>query len=271
MNKWVQNSFKLAVSRGYLDKLSNIYPVDTTVRREVGRKAEGSIIHAFKSGNRKELILTLLRLDRFPIDDPYIGFIRKDKSALDKNPITFTRISKRIQTLGLKGILEGVRRPESSSRKMGQMFKKWLHGLGYPVLTADQILKTKARVAVLTGGDTSLKKFAKQELGYRGDKGLDLVLKVGKRFIVGEAKFISTSGGTQDKSFRETMNFVRHKDHHAIRIAVVDGVVWAQVSVTKKNRKNLYQTITNLKEGQIALTALLLKKFINSTVSLRRR
>lgn len=261
MNKWVQKSFELAASRGYLDKLSDIYPVDTTVRREIDRKTEGDISRAFKNGSKKELILTLLRLDRFPIDDPYIGFIRKDKNALDKNPKTFRRINRRLRMLGLKGILEGVRKPESSSRKMGHMFKKWLHGLGYPVLPANQILKTRAKIGVLAGGDAALKDFAKKELGYKGDKGLDLVLKAGRRFIIGEAKFISASGGTQDKSFRETMNFIRRKDSRAIRVAVVDGVVWAPAS-DKNNRKSLYSTIRNLKDGQIALSALLLKEFL---------
>jgi hypothetical protein len=265
MNKWVKNSFKLAASHGYLDDLSDIYPVDTTIRREIDKKAEGDIIRAFRSGNKKELILTLLRLDRFPIDDPYIGFIRKDKNALDKNPKTFRRINKRLWTLGLKGILEGVSRPESSSRKMGHMFKKWLHGLGYPVLGTNQILKTKTRVVVLAGGDTALKKFAKKELGYRGDKGLDLVIKVGRRFVIGEAKFISTSGGTQDKSFRETMNFIKQKRGKALRMAVLDGVVWSRSKQKKKARKlNLYESVDKLDSKQIMLSALLLKDFIRT-------
>lgn len=264
MNKWVQKSFESANSHGYLDNLSDIYPVDTTIKRQIDAKAKNAIVNAFKIGDKKELILTLLRLDRFPIDDPYIGFIRKDKDALDKNPKTFKRISKRIQALGLKGILEGVSRPESSSRKMGHMFKKWLYGLGYPVLPADQILKTRVKIAILTGGDAALKDFAKKELSYKGDKGLDLVIKIGKRFIIGEAKFISASGGTQDKSFRETMNFIRHKDPRVIRIAIIDGVVWASAG-GKNNLKSLYGTIRNLKSGQIALSALLLKEFLKET------
>jgi len=266
MNKWVQSSFKLAASRGYLDKLSDIYPVDTTVRRQIDSKAEDDITSAFKSGNKKKLILTLLHLDRFPIDDPYIGFIRKDKNALDKNPKTLRRINKRLRTLGLNGIVEGVRKPESSSRKMGHMFKKWLHSLGYPILTADQILKTRAaRVAVLAGGDAALKEFAKKELGYRGDKGLDLVIKAGKRFVIGEAKFISTSGGTQDKSFRETMNFIRQKGDKALRIAVLDGVVWSRSKQKKKAKKlNLYESVDKLNSKQIVLSALLLKNLIRT-------
>lgn len=266
MNKWVQNSFKLAASRGYLDKLSDIYPVDTTVRREVNKKAESGISRAFKSGNKKELILTLLRLDRFPIDDPYIGFIRKDKSALDKNPKTLGRINKRLRALGLAGILEGVRKPESSSRKMGHTFKKWLHNSGYPVLTADQILKTRARVAVLAGGDAALKEFAKRELGYKGDKGLDLVIKTGKRFVIGEAKFISASGGTQDKSFRETMNFIRQKGGGAMRIAVLDGIVWSGPKKKKGKKPTLYESVARLNPKQIMLSALLLKNFIKTLV-----
>lgn len=267
MNNWIQNSLKLASSRGYLDKLLNVYPVDTTIKRQISPKVKKTIINALKSNDKKELISTLLRLDRFPIDDPYIGFIRKDKNALDYNPKTLERINKRLHMLGIHDILDGISRPESSSRKMGQMFKKWLYDLGYPVLNADQILKTKATVAILAGGDKSLKAFAKKELGYKGDKGLDLVIKVGEKFIIGEAKFISTTGGTQDKSFREGINFIKHKSGKALRIAVLDGVIWIRSKQKKKTiNLNLYESADKLNSNQIVLSALLLKDFIEELI-----
>ncbi len=264
MNTWIKKSIELANSNGYLDKLSNVYPVNIGVGREINQKKRKDIEVAFKNKNKKELILTLLELERFPFDDPYVGFIRKDPKALDKNPATTKRISERLFRTGLEGIIDGSLRPSSSSRQMGQMFQKWLYKLNYPILKPDNFLTTKSQVAILAGGDKALKEFAHKKLGYKGPKGLDLVFKVGDKFVIGEAKFISTSGGTQDKSFRETINFIKKKDKKTIRIAVIDGVVWLSANKAARKAKNLYQTVRNLSNNQIALSSLLLNDFLKS-------
>ena len=204
--------------------------------------------------------MILLDLERFPIDDPYIGFLRKDKEAINKNPKTVKRIGERLFKMGFDNLIIGASRAKTPSRQIGQLFRKYLHKLGYPVLPRDKFLKNK-KIAILDGGDEALMKFAKEELGYKGQKGLDLVLKIDNKFIIGEAKFISMSGGTQDKSFREGISFVKHKSKKAIHIAILDGVVW----LIKKNKKpTLYETTINLKNNQIAFSALLLKEFIKS-------
>ncbi len=105
MNKWVEKSVKLANSYGYLDKLLKVYPVNLTMNREISEEEKDRIKKVLLKKNRKELIKVLLEFKKFPIDDPYIGFIRKDKSALDKNPKTVSRISRRLLRLGLEGIL----------------------------------------------------------------------------------------------------------------------------------------------------------------------
>ncbi|RLC37807.1 hypothetical protein DRH29_00090 [candidate division Kazan bacterium] len=265
MNKWVKKSLDLAASPGYLDKLHDIYPVDISVVRQIGSQVEQSIKAAFKSRNKERLITTLLDLERFPIDEPYVGFIRKNRAALGRNPKTVRRIYRRLEELGLPGILEGVSKPPSPSRKMGPAFKKWLHSLGYPVLSAREILETREKIAVLSGSDAALKKFAKHELGYRGGKGLDLVMKVGETFLIGEAKFMSTGGGTQDKSFRESLRFVKSSSGNAIRIAVMDGIAWARPFQQRSSKSlTLYKSVEKLGEKQVVLSALLLKQFINS-------
>src|SRR3989344_3983690 len=131
MNKWVKKSLELSAAPGYLDALHKIYPVDISEVRPADTKAEKAIKVAFQHRDKSKLIFTLLALARFPVDDPYIGFIRKDKAALGRNPKTLVRIYGRLKSLGLRGILAGVRKPASSSRKMGPAFAKWLHTLGY--------------------------------------------------------------------------------------------------------------------------------------------
>jgi len=263
MNKWVKKSIKLASSDKYLDNLMKIYPVDLNLPRKIKPEEKERIRKIFKTRNKKNLISVLLELKRFPIDDPYVAFLRKDRKALDKNPKTIQRIGKKLYSMNLKEIFIGASRPKSPSRQLGQMFKKWLSTLGYPVLAKDNFLKYK-NIAILDGGDATLKKFAKEELGYRGQKGLDMVLRIKDRFIIGEAKFITASGGTQDKGFRETIAFIKSKGKKALRIAILDGVVWlVSQKKTKKRRKlNLYETVSRLDKRQIALSALLLENFI---------
>ncbi len=259
MNKWVKKSIKLASGRGYLDKLSKVYPVSVNVARKLSVAEQKRIKTAFSKRDGKLLITTLLDFKRFPVDDPYIGFLRRDKSAIDRNPKTVKRISNHLFKIGIEGIISGIQRPKSSSRQFGQYFRNYLNGLGYPVLTDANFIKAKG-VAVLAGGDASLKKFAKTHLGYREKKGLDLVFKKGDKFFIGEAKFISASGGTQDKSFRETMGFIKNRSAGAQHIAVLDGVVWAASNNVRG--KNLYDDVRKLSEGKLVMSALLLKKFI---------
>lgn len=263
MNKWVNKSIKLAKSRGYLDKLMDIYPINLNLARAINSDKKKEIKKVFAKKNRKELINVLLRLERFPFDDPYVGFFRKDDRALDRNPETVKRIGKRLFEMGVKEILIGVSREKASSRQIGQMFRKWLHKLGYPVLSKNDFLNHK-KTAILDGSDNALKEFAKENLGYRGQKGLDLVLRVGHKFFIGEVKFITTGGGTQDKSFREGVSFIKQKNKNTTRIALLDGVVWLVSRKTLKGKKkpSLYESVLKLKNNELVFSALLLKEFI---------
>lgn len=261
MNKWVKESLSLAAGQGYLDKLSKVYPVSINTIRVLSGAEKKSITAAFKKGNGIQLINTLLNFKRFPIDDPYIGFIRKDANALSKNPKTLKRISDHLFGLGIDGIVAGIQRPMSSSRQFGQLFRSYARNLGFKIFTNEDIFLNSNGVAIFDGGDAELKRIAKKHFGYNGRKGLDLILKKNKHVFLGEAKFISTSGGTQAKSFRETMSFVKMSSSAAKHIAIIDGVIWAQGS---SYRNNLYGQLHKLSEDKYVMSALLLKRFINS-------
>ena len=264
MNKWVNKSIDLANSKGYLDNLNNIYPINLAMARNISLAEKERVKKAFKKKNCKELISVLLDLERFPIDDPYIGFFRKDRKALNRNPKTVRRIGQRLLKMGLDEILIGASRAKTPSRQAGQMFKNRLYKLGYPVLSKDDFLNYR-KTALLKNGDKTLKDFAIEELGYTGQKGLDMILRVGNKFIIGEAKLITTSGGTQDKSFRESMRFIKRKSRkNVMHIAILDGMVWlvSKEAILEKKKPNLYETIINLNKNEIALSVLLLEKFI---------
>lgn len=264
MNYWVEKSIKLAQGKGYLDKLSLVYPVSINTVRKLSSTEKQLVEEAYGKRSTRLLIETLFSFKRFPVDDPYIGFLRKDASAIKRNPKTVKRIGQQLFRLGPVGIVKGIERPKSSSRQFGQHFKNYASKLGYPVLNEEDFLKSKG-IAFLEGGDAKLKKFAKTHLGYRGGKGLDLVFRIENRHFIGEAKFISTPGGTQDKSFRETMSFVSKRSQKAEHIAIVDGVVWAPTT-----ERNLYGKLRKLPPKKLIMSALLLKQFIASTHKLNQ-
>jgi len=259
MNQWIKKSFELAADKGYLDKLSAIYPVSSNAARALNQRDKNKIFSALKESSGEEMINSLLEFKRFPFDDPYIGYFRQDRAALSKNPKTVARIKKRLLALGGEGIIKGIERPKSSSRQFGQYFRNFLEHLEVPILQEDEFIKSKED-AILAGGDKALKRFAKDNLGYKKDKGLDLVMRIGGQHYIGEAKFISATGGTQDKSFRESLAFIKAKSHSAQHIAILDGVIWAPSS----RKQNLYGRLKKLHKSKIVLSALLLRDFLKS-------
>ena len=258
MNKWVEKSIDLAKKSNYLDNLVKVYPIDVGVVVKASNDYK-IVKDAFKKHNGSELLLELLKFKRFPVDDPYVGFFRKDKTAIKRNPQTVKRITDNLFKIGMGKIMSGIERQKSSSRQFGQLFRNYVKKLGYPVLSDSQKFLS-SKVAFLDGGDQFLKNFAKKELGYKGEKGLDLILKVNDKFFIGETKFISAKGGTQDKSFREAMAFVKKSSKFSQHIAILDGIIW----LNDKKKGNLYSKLLKLKPGQVALSALLLDDLIKS-------
>jgi len=107
----------------------------------------------------------------------------------------------------------------------------------------------------LEGSDEELKKFAEKELGIKNlEKGIDFLLKIKENFFLGEAKFLTDYGGSQNNQFRDALRVAEIKKHNIIGIAVLDGIVWFE------SKAKMYKTIKEF-EG-FALSALLLKEFI---------
>ena len=218
-----------------------------TIKNEVQR--------AFKNKNKIELIKELLKLPKFPIDDPYIASLKKHPFLLSKNPETIERISKKLFSLGIGTALELASKPKSPSRQLGHSFKRWLRTLDYPFLEENEF-KEYSDIAFLEGSDKKLKKFAVEELKIRNlRKGIDFVLKKKNKFVLGEAKFLTDYGDTQNNQFNDAIQVAKIKKDGIIGITVLDGIVWFE------SNAYMYRTIKSL-QG-IALSALLLEKFIN--------
>ena len=113
MNDWIQKSINLVNSKGYLDKLFKIYPIELGNIRAIPDSIKNGVQRAFREKNKIDLIKELLKLPKFPIDDPYIASLRRHPSLLSKNPETIERISKKLFSLGIDTVLELSGKPKS--------------------------------------------------------------------------------------------------------------------------------------------------------------
>jgi hypothetical protein len=144
--------------------------------------------------------------------------------------------------------------PQKPSRQLGNVFRAWLQNQNFRFLNVDNFKKHNG-AAFLNGDDNILKNFAINELEIKSlRKGLDFILKVNNKYFVGEAKFLTDYGGTQNNQFRDAINVAKIKKDNVSGIAILDGIVWF------KNNSYMHKTISSF--NRTALSALLLKAFI---------
>jgi len=254
MNKWVQKSIQIANSPGYLDKLYEVYPYTPEGERKIPVEVQQELKKNYNEQNKIELVKILMKLEKFPIDDPYIGFLRKERGIfLEYNPQTVSRIAERVLSIGFEKMMEGIKEPKKVSRQSGSLFRRWVSNLDFPILPEGRF-KTYKGIAILDGTNGQLRDFANNELRCNLGKKPDFLAKAGENYIVGEAKFLTAGGGGQDRGFDDAIILLMGTDGNAIRIAILDGVAWI------KNSTRMYRTICQLEK--VALSALLLKDFL---------
>lgn len=93
MNYWTKLSIEYANQRSYLDDLFRVYPTIPNGIRYVDTVIWKNVELCFENQDNKNLIKNLLKLDLFPIKDSYVAYLRKDKSAIDRNPETINRLA----------------------------------------------------------------------------------------------------------------------------------------------------------------------------------
>jgi len=126
MNRWTKLSIEYANQRSYLDDLFQVYPTIPEGIRDIDENIWSEIEKAFIRKNNQALIRNLFKLDLFPIKDSYIAFLKKDNSAIDRNPKTVNRLCGRLYEMGLDEIYERCSEPKETNRQIGPMFKNWL-------------------------------------------------------------------------------------------------------------------------------------------------
>ncbi len=255
MNKWTAKSIRFAAKAGYLDKLHRVYPVKLLPPRKLEVNVRRRLKKAFESKDRLELVALLLEQDKFPIKDPYVAYLRREKGAVQKNKATVKRITDTIFDMGFDRMINGITEPKEVNRRMGTLFRDWFRAVGYPLLEETAFTAHKG-TAILKGSDRLLLSFATRKLRCRLEKAPDFIVKNRGLYFIGEAKFLTDTGGHQGRQLDDALALVNNRRGKARKVAVLDGIVWS--SAGGGMRRKIEEA------GKDIFTALILKEYINS-------
>ncbi|MEI7811549.1 MAG: restriction endonuclease [Ignavibacteria bacterium] len=256
MNYWSELSVAYATQRNYLDDLFTVYPTIPDGIRDIDQTVWGKIETAFNERNDDKLLRLLLNLHLFPIKDSYVAYLKRDSSAIDRNPATVARLCGRLRELGLNKIYEKCSEPKETNRQIGPFFRRWLNKgtLGAPLVKSSDFMKNKNN-AILDAGDNEMKLFAKEHFNYTRDKGLDFVARFNHRYILGEAKFLTDFGGHQNAQFADGIYTAKSEVEGAKVIAIYDGVCYI------KGKSKLYRFIDSITDFEV-MSALVLREYL---------
>lgn len=207
MNYWTMLSVDLAQQEDYLDKLYEVYPITPNLRRNIPKQSEEKIRKAFKDKNGLLLVKELLELDLFPIKDSYVAYLKRDKTAIDRNPKTVKRIAGILFKMDIEEIIDRCTEPKETNRQMGPMFKRWIDkgALGIHIVRdADSFLDYRGN-CIFNASDSEMKKFAEKYLGFKREKGIDFIAKFNNKYVIAEAKFLTDMGGHQNAQFDDAV------------------------------------------------------------------
>lgn len=257
MNYWLKLSIEYANQRSYLDDLFQVYPTIPEGIRDIDEDIWKEVEKAFKNKDNIGLLKSLLKLDLFPIKDSYVAYLKRDPSAIERNPATVNRLCGRLYEMGLDNIFKRCSEPKETNRQIGPLFRRWLNrkSLGIQPVKLKEFLRTKENV-ILDGSDAEMKTFAQEYLNYNRNKGLDLIARFNGKYIIGEAKFLTDFGGHQNAQFNDAIETLKLKDVKAITIAILDGVLYI-----KGNNKMYREITTTLKDYNI-MSSLVLRDFL---------
>jgi hypothetical protein len=165
MNYWTELSIEYANQRSYLDDLFKVYPTIPNGIREVDEEIWVEIENSFNNKDNSTLVKNLLKLEKFPIKDSYISFLRMDNDSIDRNPQTINRITGYFYEMGLDKLFQKCTEPKESNTQIGPMFTRWVDNksLGIEPVGVLTFLNTSEN-AILKGGDQVLVDFAKKKL-----------------------------------------------------------------------------------------------------------
>lgn len=257
MNIWSRKTLRLVRTTNYLDRLQQVYPHEDSEREVEGRALE-AIKRSFQERDDVNLLNKLLNLEKFPYKDSYVGFLRKDRSAIERNPETVRRICGRLYGMGIEGLLAGITQPKEANTRRGQQFSNWTRS-NFKWVEIGKLQPSNSGIVMLDASEREARNFCNREMGIGISKRPDMVAKAGGRYVVGEAKFLSSTGGNQGRAFDDGMNLATNTSGSAHKVFILDGIHWIDRGSEQFRR---------IEYGEAAVfSVLLLREFLESIAS----
>jgi hypothetical protein len=262
MNIWTEKSIELASQKNYLDLLYKVYPMSINLKRSLNDSVIATITEAFENRNSQRLLEVLLKLEIFPIKDSYVAYLKRDKSAIERNPATVERITGMLYEMGYEEIIDRATLPKETNRQIGPLFKRWVasDALGVKVTDSTEEFMTFQGNVIYNAGDAAMMNFATNKLGYRHTKGLDFIAKFNNKYVIAETKFLTDFGGHQNAQFSDAINTMKaplDTKLDVVTIAILDGVLFI------KGNNKMYKTITTgFDDNDVIISATLLRDYL---------
>lgn len=260
LNIWVQRSIELFNRLDYLDQIGEVYDFGIGRPERLNVDLRNQIITAHVNQNDKELIRLLRLVKKFPYDEPFWYLLKNQDGFVDNNPNEVNRIARTLYNMTPEEVVVRLESPPKLNQTIGPKFNVWLNQ-SFETVNREEFQDSDNRIVVLGESEEVGRKFLVEYLGQELEKRPDLIAKVNERYIIGEAKWIGTSGGNQGKSVTELINFCRNQRGNVLRIGIVDGFIWMthtnNGSVMKdKNCVRIQETNFNM------MSALLINQFL---------
>jgi hypothetical protein len=254
MNDWSKRTLRLVAKSDYLDGLQEVYPHEEAAR-DVDDDILRSIKQAFGKKQDVDLLNKLLDLEKFPYKDSYVGFLRKDRTAIARNPRTVRRICARLYDMGIEHVIEGARKPKEANMRRGNQFRDWARKK-FSWVGVDKFRSSTKGVVMLDATELEARDFCNKEIGVGIAKSPDMVAKSHRKYVIGEAKFLSATGGNQGRAFDDGMKLAMNSDGSAFKVFILDGIHWIETGSDQYER---------IEYGNAAVfSVLLLHKFLDS-------
>lgn len=259
LNEWVRRSINLFKNSNYLDQILEVYPFQIAVPERLDAGIRRRIIAAHQGRRTEELIELLGRLTKFPYEDPIWYLLKNIEGCIDNNPRQIQRIADSLYSMTAEETVVRLEAAPKLNTQMGPMFNAWLRQ-NFNLLELDAFQRSTRGVCILDSSEEVGKEFINDNLRQNLAKRPDLIAKVNRQVIIGEAKWIGQPGGNQEKQVQEVLNFCRHQRGNVVRIGVVDGFPWSVFNINHRLVNN--KEAVNIQESEYDMvSALLLQEY----------
>lgn len=253
---------ELFETTAYLDNLLEIYPLETAVPNHLEPRLRRRIISAHQGRRTDELIAILQGEVKFPYDEPLAYLIKEVENCRQSNPRQINRISNTLYAMTADELVIRLESAPKLNTQMGPMFTNWLRDK-FELLNIEDFEKSTDGICVLSSSEEDGKTFVNEKLNQDLRKRPDLVAKVNRTYIVGEAKWIGRSGGNQNNQVRDVLDFCKDQRGEVIRVGIIDGFPWA----TKKINGSIINDKVNVLVQEFPydiVSALLLEDYLET-------